>query len=276
MIELGKIQKLHVIKEKNFGIYLAEEGSQEGILLPAKQVPEGIHVGDELEVFVYRDSSDRLIATTRTPKLQMGGLAVLEVVDLAKIGAFLDWGLEKDLLLPFREQTREVKKGDRILVALYEDKSRRLCATMRVYDSLRADSPYREEDLVSGTVYQVNPQVGVFVAVDNQFFGLLPGGEVYREYRIGDQMTARVVRVRPDGKLDLSVRQHAYLQMGEDAEMVLKEIEARGGSLPFGEKADPELIRRELHLSKSAFKRALGRLLKEEKIIIEEDSVRLK
>ena len=120
MIELGKVQKLTVIREKKFGIYLGEKGSAEGVLLPAKQVPEGTVLGDELEVFIYRDSGDRLIATTRRPYLQMGETAVLEVADLAGIGAFLNWGLEKDLLLPHREQTRELKKGDRILAALYE------------------------------------------------------------------------------------------------------------------------------------------------------------
>lgn len=275
MIELGKVQKLTVIREKKFGIYLGEKGSAEGVLLPAKQVPEGTVLGDELEVFIYRDSGDRLIATTRRPYLQMGETAVLEVADLAGIGAFLNWGLEKDLLLPHREQTRELKKGDRILAALYEDRSRRLCATMRVYDYLSGESPYQLENMVSGTVYQVNPQVGVFVAVDNKYYGLIPAGEVFREYQIGDSVAARVVRVREDGKLDLAARRQAYLQMDDDAEMLFGEIEKRGGSLPFGEKADPELIRSELHLSKNAFKRALGRLLKEEKIVIEENGIRM-
>ena len=142
MIELGKKQKLTVVKKVEFGVYLAEEaGGQERVLLPKKQVPEGTAVGDQIEVFVYKDSKDRLISTVQEPKVQLGGLAVLKVSETGKIGAFLDWGLEKDLLLPFREQTRRVREGEEVLIALYTDKSSRLCATMNVYRYLDQQSP---------------------------------------------------------------------------------------------------------------------------------------
>ena len=274
MIELGRVQKLKVIREKEFGIYLGEEGAENGVLLPRKQVPEGTKLGDEMEVFVYKDSSDRLISTVRQPKLQLNELAVLQVVDKGEIGAFLDWGLEKDLFLPFKEQTAPVDVGDRCLVTLYIDKSGRLCATMRVYEYLSAESPYKKEDHVSGIIYQINPQIGAFVAVDNQYYGMVPQKEIFDTYRVGDQVSARVVRVREDGKLDLSLREKAYIQMERDEETILKALDEFAGVLPFGEKASPEVIKRELHMSKNAFKRALGGLLKEKKIEIKESSVR--
>ena len=135
-------------------MYLGND--EERVLLPKKQVPEGIEVGDPIEVFLYKDSSDRMIATTREPKLTLGKLAVLEVIDVGRVGAFLDWGLEKDLLLPYKEQTERVEKGDRCLVGLYIDKSERLCATMKIYPMLRTDSPYKKDDMVTGTVYGMN------------------------------------------------------------------------------------------------------------------------
>ena len=157
MIELGKVQELVIIRTKEFGVYLAEkEGDEAAVLLPKKQVPEGAGIGDKVEVFIYKDSSDRLIATTGKPKLQVGETAKLEVKDVAKIGAFLDMGLEKDLLLPFKEQTHPVRKGEQCLVTLYVDKSRRLAATMRVYSHMSNQSPYKAEDWVTGTIYEIN------------------------------------------------------------------------------------------------------------------------
>ena len=274
MIELGKKQTLKVVRIKDFGVYLGDEDKDHGVLLPKKQVPEGIKIGDELEVFVYKDSSDRLISTTKSPTLEVGQLAVLKVAEIGKIGAFLEWGLEKDLFLPFKEQIEPVKKGKEYLVALYIDKSERLCATMRVYDYLSNMSPYKEEDHVEGIIYGINPEIRAFVAVDNQYYGLIPIKDLYANYQIGDIVKARVVRVREDGKLDLSVREKAYMQMDADAELILNVIDEFGGVLPFGEKASPEVIKRELKLSKNAFKRALGRLLKMGKIEINEDSIR--
>lgn len=266
MIQLGRTQVLKILRIKEFGAYLGEEEGGQSILLPKKQIPEGAEIGDEIEVFVYKDSSDRWICTKNHPKLQLGELAVLEVTDSGKIGAFLDWGLEKDLLLPFREQSGQVKKGDKCLVTLYIDKSERLCATMRIYDFLRADSPYRAEDTVTGTIYRINPEYGAFVAVDNRYYGMIPQKELYDTVKVGAAVTAKVARVRSDGKLDLRLRERAYLQMDEDAALILEALKAYDGVLPFGEKADAEVIKRSLHISKSAFKRAIGRLLKEGRV----------
>ena len=276
MLELGKIQKLEVLRVKDFGVYLGIKGEEDSVLLPAKQVPEGTKAGDTIEVFLYRDSSDRPIATTVRPKLVMGELARLTVKDKTKIGAFLDWGLEKDLLLPFREQSAPVRKGDSCLVSLYEDKSGRLCATMRIYDKLSCESPYEEGDQVSGVIYRINPEVGAFVAVDEKYYGLIPAVDLYDSYRVGDTVECRVAKRRPDGKLNLAVRQVSYLQMNEDAQRILDAMKGFGGYLPFGEKASPEMIKSKLKMSKNAFKRALGHLLKEGKIETGEERITLK
>ncbi len=274
MIELGKRQKLKIVKEVEFGVYLGDE--KEKVLLPKKQVPEGAKKDDELEVFIYRDSSDRLIATVRTPKLMAGETAVLSVSDVTDIGAFLDWGLEKDLFLPFKQQTAKVKPGDECLVALYIDKSSRLCATMKVYHHLQTDSPYRKNDTVTGRVYELSGNFGAFVAVDDKYSALIPKKEMYggKKYQVGDMVTARVADVKEDGKLELAVRQKAYLQMEEDADRLMGIIDSHGGVLPFSDKADPELIRRETGMSKNEFKRALGGLYKCRRVEIGESSVR--
>ena len=268
-MRLGEKQVLTVVKIVDFGVYLGSD--EERVLLPKKQVPEGIEVGDPVEVFLYKDSSDRMIATTKEPKITLGELAVLEVADVGRVGAFLDWGLEKDLLLPFKEQTVKVEKGDRCLVSLYVDKSGRLCATMKVYPLLRTDSPYKKNDMVRGTVYGISREFGVFVAVDDRYSALIPRREVYGRMFIGQQVEARVADVKADGKMDLSVRGRIPEQMDADAQQIMERIEKNGGSLPFTDKADPERIKTEFGMSKAAFKRAVGRLLKQRKITIDEN-----
>lgn len=275
MIQLGEIQNLKIIKQVEFGVYLYDgENAEERILLPKKQVPEGAVYGDEVEVFVYRDSRDRLIATINKPKITLHEVGRLQVAQVGKIGAFLDWGLEKDLLLPFKEQTRRVSAGEECLAALYIDKSDRLCATMNVYPYLKNNSSYKKEDRVSGTVYEISPNFGAFVAVDDQYSGLIPKRELFGNIAVGDIVNARVTAVKEDGKLDLSIREKAYLQIAGDAEKVMQRIDSFGGTLPFNDKASPELIRREMQMSKSEFKRAVGNLLKAGKITITEKAIR--
>ena len=276
MIELGLKQKLTIIKEVEFGVYLATDknaDANERVLLPKKQVPESAGVGDGIEVFVYKDSKDRLIATINEPLLTLGQVAELRVVEVGKIGAFLDWGLEKDLLLPFKEQTRKVAENEKCLVALYVDKSSRLCATMNVYKYLQLDSPYKKDDQVQGRVYETSEEFGAFVAVDNKYSGLIPKKELYGKVNIGDDIQARVTGVKEDGKLDLSIREKAYLQISKDAERVLQVIESFDGVLPFTDKAIPEVINREMQMSKNEFKRAVGHLLKAGHIQINEKSI---
>lgn len=274
MIELGKRQQLTVVRMKDFGVYLGEkQGDDTAVLLPKRQVPEGAGIGDQLEVFTYKDSEDRLIATTGIPKLQVGETAVLKVKEVSKIGAFLDMGLEKDLLLPFKEQNHVVRQGEDCLVALYIDKSMRLAATMRVYAYMSSQSPYAKDDKISGTVYEINETLGAFVAVDNQYYGLIPLKEMFGVIREGDVVTARVTKVREDGKLDLSLREKAYVQMDADSQLILKALDRLGGVLPFDDKASPEIIKKEFDFSKNAFKRAVGRLLKEGKVRITDNTI---
>lgn len=273
-MKLGKKQMLTVVKKVDFGVYLGSD--EERVLLPKKQVPADIELGDPVEVFLYKDSEDRLIATTNEPKLQVGELAVLEVADVGKFGAFLDWGLEKDLFLPFKQQTTKVAKGDQCLVTLYIDKSERLCATMKVYDILRKDSPYKKDDHVKGIIYDTSDEFGVFVAVDNQYSALIPKKEVYGKLPVGKTIEARVTAVKGDGKLDLSIREKIPMQMNKDAEYVLKKIEEKGGKIPFNDKADSEKIKEEFGMSKNAFKRAVGHLYKERKIVILPNGIEIK
>lgn len=278
MIRLGEKQTLEIVKKVEFGVYLAvdKEHQEERILLPAKQVPAGSGIGDRAEVFVYRDSRDRLIATTNTPKLVMGEVAELTVAQTGKFGAFLDWGLEKDLMLPFKQQTKRVREGEKVLAALYIDKSNRLCATMNVYPNLRTDSPYKKDDRVTGRVYETSEEFGAFVAVDNKYSALIPRKELYGRVEVGQDIEARVTEVKEDGKLTLSIREKAYLQMEKDAEEVLRIIDSYDGVLPFNDRVSPEIIKRETGMSKNEFKRAVGKLLKAGKIEITEKVIRRK
>lgn len=264
---------LTIVKKVDFGVYLAKEQEadpEEKVLLPRKEVPENAQPGDEIEVFLYRDSKDRMIATVRQPKLSLGEVAVLRVKENGKIGAFLDWGLEKDLLLPFREQVRKVRPGEECLVALYLDKSKRLCATMKVYHYLRTDSPYEKDQKVTGTLYEISDNFGAFVAVDNCYSALIPKKEPLGNARVGDTVEARVTEVLKDGKLSLSLREKAYIQMNEDARKLLKLLEEQGGELPVGDKSSPEKIKELTGMSKNEFKRAAGNLYKQRLVQVEE------
>lgn len=277
MFQLGRKQELVVVKTVDFGVYLGEDqnaGMDERVLLPKKQVPENCNIGDKIEVFLYKDSRDRLIATVNIPKLMVGEVGFLKVSQVTKIGAFLDWGLEKDILLPYKEQTRKVREGEELLAALYIDKSSRLAATMNVYEYLHKDSEYKKDDIVTGMIYQTSDNFGVFVAVDNIYSALIPRKEVVGELRIGDTVQARVTGVKPDGKLDLSVREKAYLQIEKDAVKILQIIDSFDGVLPFTDRANPEVIKRETQMSKNEFKRAIGNLLKNGKIEIKENCIR--
>ena len=280
MIEIGKWNDLIVVKKVKFGVYLGENenaAEQDRILLPEKQVPENTNEGDRLTVFVYRDSSDRMIATVHEPALTLGQIGRLKVSEVTRIGAFLEWGLEKDLFLPFKEQTRKVREGEEVLVALYTDKSSRLCATMNVYPYLSTRCPYHAGAQVEGAVYETSDNFGVFVAVADTYSGLIPKREAEdADLVIGQTVKVRISRVRKDGKLELSLKDKAYRQMDTDAELVAKRIrEDYEGELPFDDKADPEKIHAVFGMSKAAFKRAVGALYKERRIELSDGRIRM-
>ena len=216
-----------------------------------------------------------MIATRLVPYIKIGEIKKLKVKEVNKIGAFLDWGLPKDLLLPFKEQIYDIKSGDEILVTVYIDLSDRLCATMDLYSRLSLLPPYQKDDMVKGTVYQVHEQFGAYVAVDNKYSALVPKKELHCELKPGNEIEARVLEVKEDGKLDLSLRQKAYVQMDADSALILDKLKQAGGSLPYQDKSSAEDIKEEFNLSKAAFKRAIGRLYKERAIVIEKDGIRL-
>lgn len=277
MINLGEYQDLIIKRFTSVGAYLNEEIEEDDdILLPKAQIPKDAKVGDAIKVFIYNDSKERIIATTNRPKITLGKLAHLMVVDTTRIGSFLDWGLEKDLFLPFSETVGSVEKGKEYLVGAYIDKSDRLCATMKIKDMLRTDSNYKENNIAKGTIYSINRDIGAFVAVDDQYDGLIPKKELMGAYDVGDTIEVRINKVLEDGKLDLSLRDRSYIQMDTDSKRIMKKLKESGGSLGLGDKSAPDLIRKELNMSKAGYKRAVGRLYKEGVITISDYEIKLK
>lgn len=275
-LQIGKMNRVQVVKLTKFGAFLSGSGDTEDeILLPSKEISGELKPGDSIDVFIYRDTRDRLIATLKKPYGQVGELAYLQVVDITAIGAFLDWGLEKDLLLPIGEQTARVRKGKKYLVKIYVDKSKRLCASMEIEDQLKLSDSFKVGEMVEGTVYAVNSRIGAFVALENQYFGLIHQSEIFKELEIGDHGRFRIVKIREDGKIDLATKKLAYQQMDEDAEKILQLLKLHQGFLPLNDKSDPNAINKYLATSKNAFKRALGKLLKEKKIEQLENGIRL-
>lgn len=278
MIEIGKIQRLRIVRKTSNGVYLSAETGNEmdDVLLPGNQTSEELEIGDEIEVFIYRDSEDRTIATVRKPKLVIGEMTALRVVETTSIGAFLDWGLEKDLFLPYKEQVGTVVKNGTYFVSIYLDKTGRLCATMKTYNLLSTKSPFKENDRVRGTICSINKDLGVFVAVENKYQGMIPKKEMYSEFIIGENIEVRIKKIRPDGKLELSTRNEAYKEIETDATKVMDYLKNSGGLMMLNDSSSPEKIKAELNISKAAFKRAIGRLLKEGAIEITENGIAMK
>ena len=277
-MKLGEWNILRVDRIKEVGAYLTDGvGLPDGtadVLLPTRQIPNGTELGDNVRVFLYRDSDDRPIATTIEPLITIGELKKLRVKSVTGIGAFLDWGLSRDLLLPFKEQTLKVEQEKSYLVRLYVDKSGRLAASMKVDKVLRPNEKYNKGDHVTGTIYNIKKDFGAFVAVDNTYFGLIHSNEIFDSVHVGDEVSCRVVKVRDDGRMDLAMREELPKQMEKDAEMVFDIIKSYGGVLPFDDKADASLIKKEFGLSKNAFKRAVGRLLKQGRISISDGNIK--
>ncbi|SNU05044.1 hypothetical protein SAMN06297422_102158 [Lachnospiraceae bacterium] len=299
-MELGKWNILRIDRIKDVGAYLTDGKGLDvkpdimDVLLPVRQIPEGMEIGDNVRVFLYRDSEDRVIATTHEPKITLGEIKKLKVKSVGDIGAFLDWGLSRDLFLPFKEQTVKVQQEKSYLVKLYVDKTGRLAASMKIATALKPNDTFKKGDHVKGIVYNVKKDFGVFVALENTviqtksaeeetpeteyipeytYSGLIHSSEVFENLYVGDEIVCRVVKAREDGKLDLAMRDEIPQQMEKDSQMVLDIIKSYGGTLPFNDKADAALIKKEFGISKNAFKRAVGRLLKEGKINITDKNI---
>ena len=275
-MKIGIRQTLRIDRIKEFGAFLVDIDSQgsdaPSVLLPIKQLPENSDIGDRIEVFIYKDSSDRLIATTRKTILTVGKVDEVVVSDMTKIGAFVDIGLEKEVLLPFKQIVGDISKGDKILAALYVDKTDRLAATMKIYKYLSSDSPYHRDDEVSGIAYELN-DTGLFIAVDNKYYGMVPSREIYDDIKIGSKINARVTKVRADGKLDLNLYKKSYQKIDDESDLIWQYLMDNDGEMPYNDKSDPEDIKRIFHMSKSSFKRAIGHLLKEGKIDITDNKI---
>lgn len=278
MIKLGEMQTLIVAREVDFGVYLREnedDKRENDVLLPIKQVPEGTKKGDKIEVFVYKDSSDRIIATTRRPKLTIGEVGFLKVVEISKIGAFMNWGLEKDLFLPYKEQVSEIRVNGEYMVGIYIDKSQRLCATMNLYNVLRTDSPYKVNDKVEGTVFSLRRGLGAMVAVDGKYLGMVHEKEILKPLHIGDKVELRVNQVKEDGKLGLSLKDAPRMQIDKDGEKIYNKLVKNKGFLPFNDESRPEEIIENFNMSKSSFKKAIGNLMKRRLIMINRKGIEL-
>ncbi len=274
--DISEPMELRVLENTDIGTFLELSDGRKVLLPFAEQLKPPV-VGEKLGVCLFKDKGDRITATMRRPKLSAGELGILKVTDVSSIGAFLDNDMPKDVLLPFREQIESPKVGQEVLVYIYKDKTGRMAATMRIYKYLKPGDLYKEDDRVEGFVYEINARLGVFVAVDQKYFGLIPASEIYQKLHYGDRIEARVVKVREDGKLDLSLREKSYLSIDKDSEAILAELEKNGGKLDYADKADSRLIEYIYGMSKNQFKRALGRLYKQRRIEIdrEKDTVKL-
>ena len=278
MYNLGEFQKLFIKRFKNNGAYIGlKEIKNEklDILLPKKEVQETEKIGDEIEVFVYKDNQARFVATRKIPKISLGKLETLEVMDISKIGAFLDWGLEKELFLPFKEQSMKLEKGRKYLVALYIDKSERLCATMKIRDYLTSDSPYKEGEWVEGIIYSIHKDYGAFVAVDKKYDAMIENKDIVGVLEIGEPINFRISKVKKDGRLNLVLKNLSHIEINDNADILFNIIKDRGGFLDLNDKSDPDKIKDICGMSKSSFKKAVGRLLKNEKVKFEGNGIKL-
>ncbi len=275
MLALGKIQKAYVNRLSEFGAYLSDEKNGEfEVLLPNKFVPKGIEIDAELSVFIYKDSEQRLTATLQTPLLTLGQIGFLEVVSDIKSGYFLNMGLDKDLYMPYNETKGTPQKGRKVLVQVYIDQNDQLCATMKIFNHLKDGTHFKVGEHVKGTIYELKPEMGAFFAIEDTYHGLIPKHELYKEIKEGAKLEARITRVREDGKVNLSIREKSAVQINDDVDLLMKVLDDAGGMLYLNDESEPEDIKRKLNLSKRAFKRAVGRLLKEGKIQILEDGIK--
>lgn len=274
-IDLGRFNTLRVIKEVPFGVYL--DGDDDGeILLPSRYVPEGCRIGDELKVFIYLDNEERLIATTQLPRVQVGGFAYLNVNWVNQYGAFLDWGLMKDLFVPFSEQKERMEPGKSYVIHAHVDpESFRIVGSAKVARYIAKENPpYKPGDEVYTLIWQRTP-LGYKAIVDNEFGGLIYADEVFQPLAIGDMVKAYVRQVRPDGKIDLTLQPDGTAKVNNFAPQLLHYIQQHGGRIPFGDKTPAEEIYAQFRVSKKTFKKAIGDLYKRRLIRLEENEIML-
>jgi uncharacterized protein len=267
MLQLGKINNLKVIKELDFGIYF--QAGEEEILMPTRYIPVGTKIGDYLDVFIYRDSEDRLLATSEKPKIMVDEFALLEVVDTNSKGVFLDWGLPKDLFVPFQEQNGKMQKGKYYVVKAYiDEETDRIVASARIEHFLN----YNTGDFTIGQEVDLIPfkqtDLGIKTVVNDQFEGLIYQNEIFNKISYGEKIKGYVYKIRLNGQLDIRLRKPGYQAVLSLKDVIYQKLQNAGGFLPYHDKSDPEAIYNEFGVSKRDFKQSIGGLLKEKKILI--------
>ncbi len=274
-LEIGRFNELKIIKETTIGVYLDSDAGE--ILMPRKYVPQGVHVGDSMRVFVYRDSEERLIATTLTPAAVVGEFVCLKVVAISRAGAFLDWGVPKDLLVPYSEQSVKMEVGAKYIVRIFlDERTQRITATTKISRFIEKENvDLNEGENVALLVYRI-ADLGIKVIVNNRYFGMLYKNEVFEKLHIGDKAEGYVKRIRPDGKIDVMLGKAGPADIEEAKVVIIKTLKEHKGFLPLGDHSAPEHIREIMHMSKKTFKKAVGGLYKKELIEIKEDGIKLK
>ena len=277
MIRMGMTQTLEVIELSEVGVYLAEVGGDKSdkVLLPNNQTPKGVEIGEEFDVFIYRDSEDRVIATREKPLCEVGEIAISKVVSNTEIGTFMNWGLAKDLLVPFAEQRFEMEEGKEYLISPYIDKSGRIAATTDVYRFLEENHNFDIEDSVTGTIYKIVEGVGIFFAIENKYRGFISENHFHGKTEVGKSISGRVIGYGEDGELTVSPQKILSLQMDDDSEKIVNKLKEKGGFFKVHDKSSPEEIKEELNMSKKAFKRAVGKLYRERVIKITDTGLEL-
>ena len=275
MTEIGKINHLYVVKEVDFGIYL-DGGDLGEILMPKRYVPEGTQPEDTIDAFIYLDSEDRLVATTEKPLAMVGEFALLEVVAVTPVGAFLNWGLPKDLFVPFREQRQPMEEGRKYLVYVYVDtNTKRIAASSKIenyLDNIPVDYDVDEEvDLI--VVNETD--LGYNAIIDNSHLGIIYKNEVFQPLNPGDKIQGYIKKIRTDGKIDLCLQKSGYEKISSFVDRIIAELQKNKGFLPLTDKSSPEEIYKAFKISKKNFKAAIGALYKKRFIALEDNGIRL-
>lgn len=274
-MELGKYNTLTIVRHTSVGFFLEDENGDD-VLLPVKWVPQGTKEGDEIEVFVYLDSEERPIATTMKPKAIVGEFAYLQAKQLTRVGAFLDWGLEKDLFCPFIEQEGRMQEGQWYIVYVYVDRM-----TNRITASAKLENFVEKQDIMLKPKQEVQlligkpTPLGYNVIVDNQYLGLIYENEIYKRINTGDRTTGYVKNVREDNKIDIILQKPGYGAVEPNAQKILEILQQNGGFINLNDKSDPDEIANRMEMSKKTYKKAIGGLFRQKLISIEDDGIRL-
>ena len=273
MLYLGKMNCLRVARQTVFGVFLEDDDRDQEVLLPKKYVQNDLKIESLIDVFIYTDSEDRIVATTLIPKILLGQMAVLEVKDVTKFGSFLDWGLEKDLFLPFAEQDGKVQKGDKVTVCLCLDgRTDRLFASAKIKKFTSQKITVKEGDEVDLLIGSKS-DLGYQVIINHAHVGLLFFNKIFQPLHKGDAIRGFIEKIREDGKIDVSLQKKGYAQVVNSQDFLLKKLQENNGVLYLTDKSDPEVIIQELSMSKKVFKKCLGALYKQKKIKIEMDRI---